>query len=139
MSKTIGQSKTMITGITTAVTSLTAIIMHFSGIAVLYPAVLGGSISALITAVVFCVLRMNTSQPIGSGKDEPKKEPTIMSCVFLIMTVFIALGMQGCVRHFKAKKTVDISIIKKPCKVTVKSDGELVFKLTGPIECGVKK
>ena len=68
MSKKIQESKTMVTGITTAVTSLTAIILHFTGVAELDPAMLGATVSALITAVVFTILRLKTSEPTSKVK-----------------------------------------------------------------------
>jgi magnesium-transporting ATPase (P-type) len=132
MSKKIQESKTMVTGITTAVTSLTAIILHFTGVAELDPAMLGATVSALVTAVVFTILRLKTSEPIEN--DLPKSGLTMMVMMCLCLFCF-----SGCVRTFQAKKSVKIDIIKDPCKVQVHSDGELVFKLTSKVKCGVSQ
>ena len=131
MSKTITESKTMITGITASVGSLTALIMHFTGIAVLGPEALGAAISALISGVIFTILRLKTSKPISSKPSPPG------STIMIVLMVLVFCGLSGCVRTFQAKKSVKIKIVKSPCKVEVHSDGELVFKLTSKVKCGV--
>ena len=133
MSKSITQSKTMVTGITASIGSLTALILHFTGVAELGPEALGATISALISGIVFTILRLKTSEPIEAKT--PRPGPTIM--ILLMVLGFCCLP--GCVRTFQAKKSVKIKIIKNPCKVEVHSDGELVFKLTGKVKCGVSQ
>lgn len=129
------KSKTIFAGVTAALTSLTAIILHYTGVAPLDPAMLGASISALISGVVFTVLRAITKEPIGSAGDNTSGPGSVL-CLLCVLA-FLSVG-PGCVRHFKAKKSVDIMIKKKPCEVTIKSDGDLVFRLSGPMACGVK-
>ena len=136
MSKTVTQSKTMITGIATTVSSITALILHFTGVAVLDPAVLGATISALISGVIFTILRLKTSEPIKSADTPPPPAANVL--LMMVMLVTLA-GLTGCVRTFQAKKSVKVNIIKDPCKVQVFSDGELVFKLTGKLKCGVNQ
>ena len=94
--KTAGQSKTIWTFATAGITSLVALILHWTGVNVLDAGALGASYTGLITSVVAIVLRFATSSPVvpGGGSRPGFAMVSVLPVMAFVAVVALFAGTQ---------------------------------------------
>ena len=74
--KTPLQSRTIQAGATLLVTSVTSIVLHYTGVVSLDASALGAAWSAVVSSAIMIGLRFITSEPLGVTEAQDKAEET---------------------------------------------------------------
>lgn len=70
------QSRTIQTGATLLVTSVTSVVLHYTGVLELDPVALGAAWSTIVSSALMVAMRFITCEPIGVEESQDKAEVT---------------------------------------------------------------
>ncbi len=134
-SKQAISSRTIWTSATLFITSLTGLILHFTGVLPISPEMLGGTIAGAVSGLVFLVLRIVTSAPIQLGEDANRASEGGGT----VLLVLLLIPLMTCCTTIRARRTVDLHIRQgPPCQVTIDVDGKRAVQVSGPKRCEVR-
>lgn len=144
--KPASSSKTIWAGMTSIVTALVAIIMHYSGALELGAPELGAAWTAALMGVAFTALRYQTTVGIGDASARPKQRKSpLPTSVMVVGLVGLAAGMlmltatlSACPARQLRGGWVVLDIVEgPPCVIKVTLDGEQVQTIKATQACPV--